>query len=108
MSYSFALSDKGDGCCVTVASAVLKVDIAYRGRVSVIVAITIPTKLAKWPGGCSGWCSGLADSITENRDDRRPGIKSWVEDTWQATTLTIEDIERDIEARAKLELLPEP
>jgi hypothetical protein len=42
-----------EGCCGTGFSAVLKVDIAYRGSVSVMVAITRPMKLAIWPGGCS-------------------------------------------------------
>ena len=57
----------GDGCCGTSIPAVLKLEIAYRGKVRVVVAMSTPIKFAIWPGGCSDWCSGLADSMLRRR-----------------------------------------
>lgn len=46
-------TDKEAGGCGMVISTASNLDIAYRGSVSVMVAITRPMKLAMWPGGCS-------------------------------------------------------
>ena len=59
--------NNGDDCCGTSIPVVLKFEIAYSGKVSVTVAMSTPIRLAIWPGGCSDWCSGLADSMLRRR-----------------------------------------
>ena len=73
--HSRDLTREKDGGCDTVASTVVKLEMTYSGRASVMAAIKIPMKFAIWPGGCSLCCSGLADSILINKDGSRLYIK---------------------------------
>ncbi|PZO14477.1 MAG: hypothetical protein DCF25_14875 [Leptolyngbya foveolarum] len=79
-SYSCALMKAEEDCWGTSAWAALKLETAYRGRVSVTVAIAKPIRLAIWPGGGSDGCSGLAGSMREEVKTKWVELKRFVVD----------------------------